>query len=55
MAGGVKLNERITTKIDREALRLLRLIAAVTNERIVHLLSRIIRDEYRRVRDKIPG
>lgn len=49
------MNERITTKIDREALKLLRLIAAVTNERIVHLLSRIIQDEYRRVRDKIPG
>lgn len=40
---------RITTKISREALRTLRLIAAATGERQFAALDRILRDEWDRV------
>lgn len=40
---------RITTKISRDALRMLRLIAAATGERQFAALDRILKDEWGRV------
>lgn len=43
---------RITTKISRESLRLLRLIAAATGERQYATLQRVLADEWQRVKDQ---
>lgn len=43
---------RITTKISRESLRLLRLIAATTGERQYAALQRILDNEWQRVKDQ---
>lgn len=44
---------RITTKINRDSLRLLRLIAAATGERLFAVIDRIVREEWARVEPTI--
>jgi len=47
------INKRITTKINRDSLRLLRLIAAATGERLFAVIDRIVREEWARVEPSI--
>lgn len=49
-----ELNRRITTKISRNTLRLLRLIAATTGERLYVTLDRVLQAEWARVQGAIP-
>lgn len=47
------MTSRITTKISRDTLRLLRLIAAATGERLFAVVDRIVREEWARVQPTV--